>query len=116
KDLQKELGMALLMITHDLGVVANVADDVVVMYRGKVGESGDLHDIFRDPQPPYHKALLHAVPRFDMKPGERLQPIREITAATGHLLKQKAITKPTTTFNPDAPVLKVRHLSKTFRI
>jgi peptide/nickel transport system ATP-binding protein len=116
KDLQKELGMALLMITHDLGVVANVADDVVVMYRGKVVESGDLHDIFRDPQHPYLKALLHAVPRFDMKPGERLQPIREITAATGHLLKEKATSTPTPTFNSDAPVLKVRHLSKTFRI
>jgi peptide/nickel transport system ATP-binding protein len=116
KDLQAELGMALLMITHDLGVVANVADDVVVMYRGKVVESGDLHDIFRDPQHPYLKALLHAVPRFDMTPGERLVPIREITAATGHLLKQKATSAPTDTFNPDAPVLKVRHLSKTFRI
>jgi peptide/nickel transport system ATP-binding protein len=116
KDLQAELGMALLMITHDLGVVANVADDVVVMYRGKVVESGDLHDIFRDPQHPYLKALLHAVPRFDMAPGERLQPIREITAATGHLLKEKAVSKPTGTFNPTAPVLKVRHLSKTFQI
>ena len=116
KDLQKELGMALLMITHDLGVVANVADDVVVMYRGKVVESGDLHDIFRDPQHPYLRALLHAVPRFDMKPGERLQPIREITAATGHLLKEKAVVVPSSTFNPEAPVLKVRHLSKTFRI
>jgi peptide/nickel transport system ATP-binding protein len=116
KDLQAELGMALLMITHDLGVVANVADDVVVMYRGKVVESGDLHDIFRDPQHPYLKALLHAVPRFDMAPGERLQPIREITAATGHLLKEKAVSKPTGTFNPTAPVLKVRHLSKTFKI
>ena len=116
KDLQAELGMALLMITHDLGVVANVADDVVVMYRGKVVESGELNDIFRDPQHPYLKALLHAVPRFDMKPGERLQPIREITAATGHLLKEKAATTPTPTFNPDSPVLKVRHLSKTFRI
>jgi len=116
KDLQAELGMALLMITHDLGVVANVADDVVVMYRGKVVESGDLRDIFRDPQHPYLKALLHAVPRFDMAAGERLQPIREITAATGHLLKEKAVSKPTETFNPGAPVLKVRHLSKTFKI
>ncbi|MDI1284126.1 MAG: ABC transporter ATP-binding protein [Reyranella sp.] len=116
KDLQQELGMALLMITHDLGVVANVADDVVVMYRGKVVEAGQLHDIFRDPQHPYLKALLHAVPRFDMAPGERLQPIREITAATGHLLKEKPATTPTPTFNPDSPVLKVRHLSKTFRI
>jgi peptide/nickel transport system ATP-binding protein len=116
KDLQKELGMALLMITHDLGVVANVADDVVVMYRGKVVESGNLHDIFRDPQHPYLKALLHAVPRFDMKPGERLQPIREIKAATGHLLRQKPEAEPLPTFNAQAPVLKVRHLSKTFRI
>jgi peptide/nickel transport system ATP-binding protein len=116
KDLQTELGMALLMITHDLGVVANVADDVVVMYRGKVVESGDLHDIFRDPQHPYLKALLHAVPRFDMAPGERLMPIREITAATGHLLTEKPPAAPTATFNPKAPVLKVRHLSKTFRI
>jgi peptide/nickel transport system ATP-binding protein len=116
KDLQAELGMALLMITHDLGVVANVADDVVVMYRGRVVEAGDLRDIFRDPQHAYLKALLHAVPRFDMAPGERLVPIREITAATGHLLKEKTAAQPTATFNPNAPVLKVRHLSKTFRI
>ncbi|TAJ81586.1 ABC transporter ATP-binding protein [Reyranella sp.] len=116
KDLQKELGMALLMITHDLGVVANVADDVVVMYRGKVVESGDLHDIFRNPQHPYLKALLHAVPRFDMAPGERLVPIREIKGTTGHLLKEKPSQAPTSTFNPKAPVLKVRHVSKTFRI
>ncbi|MBN9515145.1 MAG: ABC transporter ATP-binding protein [Alphaproteobacteria bacterium] len=116
KDLQKELGMALLMITHDLGVVANVADDVVVMYRGKVVESGNLHDIFRDPQHPYLKALLHAVPRFDMAPGERLVPIREIKGTTGHLLKEKPAQAPTATFNPKAPVLKVRHVSKTFRI
>ena len=116
KDLQKELGMALLMITHDLGVVANVADDVVVMYRGKVVESGNLQDIFANPGHPYLKALLNAVPRFGMEPGERLQPIREIKAATGHLLKQKAETAPTETFNPQAPVLKVRHLTKTFKI
>ena len=116
KDLQKELGMALLMITHDLGVVANVADDVVVMYSGKVVEAGELRDIFGDPRHPYLKALLHAVPRFDMKPDERLQPIREIVAATGHLLKEKAEARPTAGFNPQAPVLKVRHLSKTFRI
>jgi peptide/nickel transport system ATP-binding protein len=116
KNLQKELGMALLMITHDLGVVANVADDVVVMYRGKVVESGDLHDMYRDPQHPYLKALLKAVPRFDMAPGERLVPIRDIKAATGHLLKEKPQSAPTTTFNPNAPVLKVRHLSKTYRV
>ena len=116
KDLQKELGMALLMITHDLGVVANMADDMVVMYRGKVVESGDLHEIYRDPQHPYLKALLHAVPRFNMAPGERLVPIREITAATGHLLKEKAKTVPTPDFDPQAPVLEVKHLFKTYTI
>jgi peptide/nickel transport system ATP-binding protein len=78
KDLQAELGMAVLIITHDLGVVANVADEVVVMYHGEVMESGSLEDIFRAPQHPYLKALLRAVPRFHMKPGERLVPIREI--------------------------------------
>ena len=51
KDLQAELGMALLIITHDLGVVANMADEVVVMYHGKVMESGTLDDIFRHPTP-----------------------------------------------------------------
>ena len=61
KDLQAELGMALLMITHDLGVVANVADEVVVLYHGKVMESGTLDDIFRHPTHPYLKALLRAV-------------------------------------------------------
>ncbi len=116
KDLQKELGMALLMITHDLGVVANMADDMVVMYRGKVVEAGDLHEVYRDPQHPYLKALLHAVPRFDMAPGERLVPIREITAATGHLLKEKTPVTPTPNFDPAAPVLEVKHLFKTYSV
>jgi peptide/nickel transport system ATP-binding protein len=88
-DLQAELGMALLMITHDLGVVANMADEVVVMYHGRVMECGTLDDIFRAPSHPYLRALLHAVPRFDMKPGERLVPIREIKPSTGQLLAAK---------------------------
>ncbi|MFQ6016979.1 MAG: ABC transporter ATP-binding protein [Kiloniellaceae bacterium] len=90
KDLQAELGMAILMITHDLGVVANVAEEIVVMHDGEVMESGTLGDIFRDPKHPYLKALLHAVPRFNMAPGERLQPIRDIQHATGgQLLAEK---------------------------
>src|SRR6516165_9178103 len=77
-ELQHQLGMAVLLITHDLGVVANVAEEIVVMYRGKVMESGTLEDIFRRAQHPYLRALLRAVPRFDMTPGERVVPIREI--------------------------------------
>ncbi|OHC74123.1 MAG: ABC transporter ATP-binding protein [Rhodospirillales bacterium RIFCSPLOWO2_12_FULL_58_28] len=86
KDLQAELGMAVLIITHDLGVVANVAEEVFVAYNGNIVESGTLEDIFRTPTHPYLKALLAAVPRFNMKPGERLIPLREITHKTGHLL------------------------------
>jgi peptide/nickel transport system ATP-binding protein len=89
-ELQHELGMAVLLITHDLGVVANVAEEIVVMYRGEVMESGTLEDIFRRAEHPYLKALLRAVPRFDMKPGERLVPIREIAAGDApHLMAER---------------------------
>ena len=77
-DLQSELQMAVLMITHDLGVVANVADEIVVMYHGGVLERGSLDDIFRSPGHDYLRALLRAVPRFHMEDGERLVPLREI--------------------------------------
>ncbi len=90
-ELQHELGMAVLLITHDLGVVANVAEEIVVMYRGEVMESGTLEDIFRRPEHPYLRALLRAVPRFDMKPGERLVPIREIASGDApHLMAERA--------------------------
>ncbi|HLT78172.1 MAG TPA: ABC transporter ATP-binding protein [Ferrovibrio sp.] len=112
KDLQTELGMAVLMITHDLGVVANMADEIVVMYHGQVMERGSLHDIFRDPQHPYLRALLNAVPRFDMKPGERLVPIREIKAEVGSLLRSKPRRAPAA----GEPLLEVNHVSKSFTL
>jgi peptide/nickel transport system ATP-binding protein len=89
-ELQHELGMAVLLITHDLGVVANVAEEIVVMYRGEVMESGTLDDIFRRAQHPYLKALLRAVPRFNMGIGERLIPIREIPPGDApHLMAER---------------------------
>jgi len=89
-DLQHELDMAVLLITHDLGVVANVAEEIIVMYRGEVMESGTLDDIFRRAEHPYLKALLRAVPRFDMKPGERLVPLREIPPGDApHLMAER---------------------------
>ncbi|WP_420563333.1 dipeptide ABC transporter ATP-binding protein [Thalassobaculum sp.] len=112
KDLQSELNMAMLMITHDLGVVANVAEEVVVMYRGRVMESGDVDDIFRRAQHPYLKALMGAVPRFDMAPGERLKPLREIRTETGHLLAER----PKAQTAGDAPMLKVDGLTKSYTI
>ena len=114
KDLQEELHMAVLMITHDLGVVANVAEEVVVMYHGEVMEAGMMEDIFRKPEHPYLKALMRAVPRFHMEPGERLVPLREIKAETGKLMAEKE------PWPDDAdkagPLLKVDHIKKTFRI
>ena len=112
KDLQAELGMAVLMITHDLGVVANMADEIVVMYHGQVMERGTLDDIFRDPRHPYLRALLNAVPRFDMKPGERLIPIREIKSEVGDLLRDK----PRTPGILGAPLLEIDHVSKSFSL
>ena len=61
KDLQEKLGMAILLITHDLGVVANMADEVVVVYHGEVMEAGTIEDVFNNPQHPYLKALMSAV-------------------------------------------------------
>ncbi|MBK8175442.1 MAG: ABC transporter ATP-binding protein [Rhodospirillales bacterium] len=112
-DLRSELGMALLLITHDLGVVANVAEEVVVMYRGRVVESGMLGDLFRAPQHPYLKALLAAVPHFDMKPGERLRPLREIRVGPGHLLTRRIDHGARGA--RDQPLLDVAGVSKTFR-
>jgi len=113
-DLQAELGMAVLIITHDLGVVANVAEEVVVMYRGKVTEHGTLEDIFRHPEHPYLKALLHAVPRFDMKPGERLVPLREVNAQAGQMLAAKEPWPEGA--DRTSPLLKVEGLTKSFTI
>jgi len=62
RDLQEKLGMAIILITHNMGVVADLADRVAVMYRGELVEQGTAHDIFEHPQHPYTKALLAAVP------------------------------------------------------
>jgi len=114
KQLQGELQMAMMMITHDLGVVANMADEVVVMYHGKVMEAGTVDDVFRDPRHPYLKALLRAVPRFNMEPGERLTPLREIAVGSGgHLGTPHG--HPTGPADKTTPMLSVRHLSKSFR-
>jgi peptide/nickel transport system ATP-binding protein len=107
RDVQSELGMAVLLITHDLGVVANMAEEVVVAHHGKVVESGTLHDIFNHPRHPYLRALLAAVPHFDMKPGERLKPIREISTAAIDF------SAPLTD-RSSGPLLEVRGLTKHF--
>lgn len=67
KELQREYGMAIMLITHDLGLIAENADRVVVMYAGKVVEYADVKTLFNDPKHPYTWSLLHAIPRLDIE-------------------------------------------------
>ncbi|MGH1484280.1 MAG: ABC transporter ATP-binding protein [Geminicoccales bacterium] len=120
QELQKEFHMAILFITHDLGVVANMADDVVVLYRGRVMESGPSDALLRAPEHPYLKALMHAVPTLSMGADERLTPLREVpsagrnllTAAVGDNLPSQDRGEQQGT----QPILKVEGLKKSFRI
>jgi oligopeptide transport system ATP-binding protein len=75
KELTRETGAALILITHDLGVVARYADRVVVMYAGRVVEQAPAAALYRAPQHPYTRGLLASVPRLDGAAGERLVPI-----------------------------------------
>ena len=73
--LQKELGMAMMMITHDLGVIAESADEVAVMYLGRIVERGSVDDIFNRPKHPYTVGLLESIPRIGKGNTERLASI-----------------------------------------
>jgi oligopeptide/dipeptide ABC transporter ATP-binding protein len=75
QELQKQYNMALLFITHDLGVVAEIADEVAVMYLGKIVEKSDVNTIFNSPRHPYTQALLRSIPKISMK-REELDPIK----------------------------------------
>jgi peptide/nickel transport system ATP-binding protein len=75
RQLQQEDGMAIMLITHDLGVVAEMATDVVVMYLGRVVEQGPVDAIFHSPRHPYTRALLRSIPRLRARTRERLVPI-----------------------------------------
>lgn len=77
RQLQDDYRMAMLFITHDLGVVAEIADDVAVMYLGDVVEQGDVFDVFAAPQHPYTRALMSSIPKMQRKAErERLRPIQ----------------------------------------
>ncbi|EMS97995.1 ABC transporter, nucleotide binding/ATPase protein (oligopeptide) [Agrobacterium tumefaciens str. Cherry 2E-2-2] len=110
RDLQSRLNMSMLLITHDLGVVANIADEVAVIYQGEIMEAGTVDDIFKSPSHPYLKGLMAAVPHFDMKPGERLKALREINIDHESLVGKKnaAVNK------TPGPLLTVDNISKTF--
>ncbi|MCX3291655.1 ABC transporter ATP-binding protein [Streptomyces sp. NEAU-H22] len=75
-DLQKEFGSAVIMITHDLGVVAEMADDLLVMYGGRCVERGPAESVFSEPRHPYTWGLLGSMPRMDREETDRLIPIK----------------------------------------
>jgi peptide/nickel transport system ATP-binding protein len=75
KDLQAEMGMSVILITHDLGVIAETCDQVVVMYAGKVAEKGTVFDIFDKPSHPYTRGLLASIPTLETQPKSKLSVI-----------------------------------------
>jgi len=86
RDLRQRLGMATLIITHDLGVIAELADEVLVMYAGKIVESADVSSLFDDPQHPYTIGLLGSIPRLDAE-RERLATIEGVVPSPHNLPK-----------------------------
>ncbi|ELK3676921.1 ABC transporter ATP-binding protein [Vibrio fluvialis] len=114
-DLQKELNMAVIFITHDMGVVAEIADDVVVMWKGKKVEQGEVRDVFVRPRHVYTQALLNAVPRLGSMTG-RKHPCRfPVMVIDDGKLKVVGEEKEqdTAKYN-DAPLLRVRNLVTRF--
>ncbi len=75
KDLQEEMGMAIILITHDLGVIAETCDDVAVMYAGRIVESAPVKELFADPKHAYTKGLLRSMPRLDRERKTKLPTI-----------------------------------------
>ncbi|MER5359809.1 ABC transporter ATP-binding protein [Streptomyces sp. NPDC002785] len=95
-ELQRELNMGLILITHDLGVVADVADKIAVMYAGRIVETAPVHEIYRAPAHPYTKGLLQSIPRLDQK-GQALYAIKGLPP---NLLR----IPPGCAFNPRCPM------------
>jgi len=115
KTLQEEEGTSVLFITHDMGVVAEISDRTVVMFRGKQVETGQTADIFRQSKHPYTRALLSAVPVLGSMQGYQ-RPLRFpiVDNATG--LSEKPVEVADTVDKVDVPVLEVRGLTKRFDI
>ena len=113
RDLQSRLHMAILLITHDLGVVANMADEVSVIYRGQIMEAGPVDSIFRSPRHPYLKGLFGAIPHFSMEQSTRLTPLRDIETNVDQLFDKLLVPEKQQMPGPEI-LLSVRDVSKTY--
>lgn len=112
RDVQAELRMSVLMITHDFGVVANMADEIAVIYHGKIMEKGTAEQLFSNPQHDYLKALLNAVPSFHMDRDERLVPIRPIEVKSDDLISNR----PKCDVLPGETLVEMRNVTKEFTL
>nr|WP_175140689.1 dipeptide ABC transporter ATP-binding protein [Achromobacter pulmonis] len=116
RQLQRDLGTAVIFITHDMGVVAEMADDVVVMLRGRKVEQGPVEEIFRAPKHPYTRALLAAVPRLGSLTGRDLPLRTPQTVLEGDTLREVGQTREQDTARYDEPVLRVEKLTTRFDV
>uniref|UniRef100_UPI003D0F46F4 dipeptide ABC transporter ATP-binding protein n=1 Tax=Roseibium sp. TaxID=1936156 RepID=UPI003D0F46F4 len=112
REVQSELRMSVLIITHDFGVVANMADEIAVIYHGRIMEKGTAQQLFSNPKHDYLKALLNAVPSFQMDKSERLVPIRPIELKSEDLL----VERPRCYVNPGEPLVEMRDVTKKFTL
>ncbi|KQV65221.1 ABC transporter ATP-binding protein [Rhizobium sp. Root1220] len=117
RDLQAELGMGMIFITHDMGVVAEMADDVVVMWKGKKVEESPVAEIFANPQHPYTRTLLAAVPRLGSMAGQvfpKRMPLTVLQDGKPVLIGEERVQD--TARYEESPLLTVKDLSVTFDI
>ncbi|NHF73436.1 ABC transporter ATP-binding protein [Paracoccus xiamenensis] len=117
RDLQAELGMSIIFITHDMGVVAEIADDVVVMWQGRKVEEGPVEKVFADPQHPYTQALLSAIPRLGQMTGEPFPlrtPLTVLEDGAPKLVGERRVQD--TARMAEGPLIQVRDLSVRFDV
>ena len=117
RDLQQELGMAVIFISHDMGVVAEMADQVVVMRHGEKVEEGAVEEIFARPQHPYTQALLAAVPKLGSMQGEALPRMDPLVVLDGNVARTLGESRQQDTARTDAaPVVEIENLVTRFDI
>ncbi len=114
KDLQKKHGTSIIFITHDLGVIAQIANEIMVMYRGKVMEHGDAQSILHNPSEPYTKGLLACRPPLDSKP-RRLPTVEDyLEGVKGDVQDDANVSSHTLT--PSQPLISVKDLDVTYTL
>jgi glutathione transport system ATP-binding protein len=116
RDLQQEMGTAVIFITHDMGVVAEMADDVVVMWKGEKVEKAPVRDIFAAPQHPYTRALLSAVPRLGSLKGQPFPKRTPVMVMDGVVAKPVGDTHEQNTADYTKPILQVEKLTTRFDV